>query len=167
MRVIMAATAVLAALAVSGCDINTGPKTAPVACNCAAPAPPPTVAAGNGDTTPPARHRHRHAHRYAASYGGGQAYYWRREYSEVSVQTYDYRSGSHSYAMDESGGDDTGGSGGASAYASSGGSTEGGWVDGYGRGHGGAGAAVGGGDERGRLKPWHGYDIDCPDKPAH
>jgi len=163
MRVILAAAAALAALTVSGCDINTGPKTAPVACNCATPAPPPTGMRGSDDTTPPATaHHHRHAHRYATSYGGGHAYYWRREYSEVSVQTYDYHSDSHSYAM--GGGDEGGGSAGASAYASSGGA----WVDGYGRGHGGAtaGTAVSGGDEHGRLKPWHGYDVDCPDKPA-
>ncbi|HEY0300105.1 MAG TPA: hypothetical protein VGC36_02160 [Rhizomicrobium sp.] len=58
-----------------------------------------------------------------------------------------------------------------------------GWRDGYGRLHDG-GASTGdpahyetgdatagdphetGGDERGRLHPWHGYDADCPD-PAH
>ena len=191
MRIILVAAAI-AALAVSGCDINTGPpKTAKVECNCAAPAPeglrPSTAYA------PPAMHdRYRgYAHHsgYGTARGGGHSHYWRREYSEVSVATYDYHSDSHSYVM--GGGDSSGvsayayaaagGYGGGGAYA--GGSEHGGggyhvvdhgWVDGYGRGHDGGGATTGtpvhfethsGGHGRGAV--WHGYDVDCPDKPTH
>lgn len=170
MRVILAAAAVLAALTVSSCDINTSPRQAKVECNCP-PAPPP--AGMRPATTPPASSHHHDRHRYARSGGythwsGGHSYDWRKEYSEVSVVTYDYRSGSHAYEME-------GGSSGAYAYAESGAYTgsgayagaQGGWVDGYGRGHGGAtaGAPVHYDSHGGaRLKPWHGYDADCPDR---
>lgn len=171
MRAIPVAAAIVVAMMVSSCDINTTPKEAKVGCNCTpAAAQPPAP----GETAPPSepiRH-HRHAHygmRYA---GGGRGHYWRREYSELSVITYDYRSASRSYAMDE---DTSGGGTSASAYAAAGGSVAGAWVDGFGRSHGGGEAVVTGGggettvragDDRARLKPWHGYDVDCPDKPG-
>lgn len=154
MRIRLAAAAALAVLTVSGCDINTGaPRTAKADCNCtpaptAAPAPPQETAR----YAPPPHHR-RHHRSYA--YGGGYA--WRSEYSEVSVETYDYRSDSRAYV--------TGGIGETGYGESGGGGAHGGWVDGYGRAHGDAGTAVH--DRaagRRRLDPWHGYDADCPDQ---
>jgi hypothetical protein len=120
MRVILTAAAALAVIMVSGCDINTGPaKTAKVECNCAG-----TPPAGMRPSTayaPPAEpyhhrwHREHHGTGTASWHGGGShSYYWRREYAELSVATYDYHSTSHSYYMS---GGDGGGSSGASAYA--------------------------------------------------
>lgn len=177
MRVILAAAAALAAMTVSGCDINTGPpKTAKVECNCAAPAAPPEGMRPGTAYAPPVTHGHyrgyRHPHEYGTAHWSGHSHYWRREYSEVSVATYDYHSDSHSYTM--------GGGGGSSgvsayAYAAAGGgyagggyhAVDGGFVDGYGRGH---GATVGEPvhfethpDGHGRGDVWHGYDVDCPD----
>ncbi len=174
MRVILVTAAALAALTLSGCDINTTPKTAKVECNCAAPPAPPAGMRG-GDYNPPPAEPYREHHRwhggshhgYARWHGGegGHSYYWRREYSEMSVFTYDYHSDSHSY---ETGGGHGGGGASAYAYAAAGAYAGGGayagagahtgggayagdaahggdgyhvvdhgWVDGYGRGHGG------------------------------
>ena len=178
MRVILATAAALIAVTLSGCDINTGPpKTAKVECNCAAPVAAPPAGISGGGTTyapPPERHYrwHRHPHSYA--HWSGHSYYWRREYSEVSVQTYDYHSTSTSTYTD-------GGTyGGGDAYASGevygdGGyhTADRGWIDGYGRSHDG-GATTGepvhyethgGGHSRGDV--WHGYDVDCPDPAQH
>jgi hypothetical protein len=192
MRVILAAAAALAAITVSGCDINTGPpKTAKVECNCTAPAAPP--AGMRGSEPPPAEPYHHHSYRRPhesgyASWHGGHSHYWRREYAETSVFTYDYHSGSSTYYAGSHGGGssgasayayaEAGGYAGAGAYAGGGAHGGGyrvvdrGWVDGYGRGHDG-GAPAGApahyethGD-RGRLHPWHGYDADCPDDPRH
>ncbi len=162
MRMVLAAAAALAVFTVAGCDINTGtPKETKVGCNCttppaATPAPP---AAEPYDAPPPAPHRYRwHRHFYAPVYDSVHGYAWRREYSEISVETYDYHSDSHSYVMGE------GAYAGGDAYA--GGAEHGGWTDAYGRAHGGAGDAVHGDARtvyRARMAPWRGYDIDCPD----
>ncbi len=178
MRLALAAFTAMAVLAVSGCDINTGtPREAKVECNCATPTRAiPGTPDMRGSEGPLSRHRR---HYRAASYSQGDrhGYAWRREYSELSVETYDYRSSSRSYSTGESGGES---SGGADAYAyagaSAGGSGDGyrvverGWVDGYGRTHGG-GAAAGtpvhyetSARDGARMHPWHGYDADCPDK---
>lgn len=172
MRVILAAAAALALFTVSGCDINTGPpKTAKVECNCATPAPPAGMRPSTAYAPPETPYRYRaHRHGYGIARWSGHSYYWRREYSEISVATYDYHSDSHSYTM--AGG---GGSYGASAYAAAGAYAGGyhavdhGWVDGYGRGHDG-GATAGtpvhyetNGRSGGRGDVWHGYDVDCPD----
>ncbi len=197
MRVILAAAATLAVIMVSGCDINTGPaRTARVECHCAG-----TPPAGMRDSTasaPPAETYHHRWHRephhaagYASWHGGSHAHYWRREYAELSVATYDYRSTSHSYYLNggESGGTPdasayayAGAYGGGSAYAGAGTQDGGysdrhgdgyrpvphGWVDGYGRAHDGgdAGAPVQV-DGPHRRDPWHGYDVDCPDDARH
>jgi hypothetical protein len=193
MRVILAAAAALVAITVSGCDINTGPpKTAKVECNCAVPAAPPAEMRGSEAYPPPAAPYRYHGHRrphgtFYAGWHDGHSHYWRREYAETSVFTYDYHSGSSSSSYYAGGG----GSSGASAYAYAGAHAGGGayagggahggdgyhvvdhgWVDGYGRGHDG-GATAGEpvhyethGDH-GRLHPWHGYDADCPDDHAH
>lgn len=164
MRAILGVAAALAVLTVSGCDINSGPaKTAKVDCNCTAPpqaatTPPPDM---RGAYAPPTVHyRWRgHAHRYA---GGGHSYYWRREFAEISVATYDYHSDSHSYYQGYQG---TAGGSDASAYAGGGAHGD----DGYRRVDGGATAGEPAyyethGDDRARLHPWHGYDADCPDQ---
>ncbi len=191
MRVILAAAAALAAMTVSGCDINTGPpKTAQAACNCTM--PPPAGMRGSEAYPPPAQHdryrgyRRPHGSSYAG-WHGGHSHDWRREYAETSVFTYDYHSGSSSYDMGSHGGGGASASAyayaGAGAYASggAGGGVHGGdgyhvvdrgWVDGYGRGHDG-GATAGEPvhyethDDHGRLHPWHGYDADCPDDHRH
>ena len=167
MRIVFTAAAALAVLMAAGCDINTGPaREAKVDCHCTAVAPP---AAPIAEAAAPG-HRHRwyhHAYSYGGSYAGHRGYAWRREYSEVSVATYDYRSDSHSYVMGETD-DETGG---ASAYADGaahGGGGAQGWVDGHGRDYGGAamGDAVhheSESSDAARMKPWHGYDVDCPD----
>lgn len=176
MRVLLALTGAAMALALSGCDINTNGQKQ-TACNCAATPPAAPVAA----TTPPDmrgstaymppeepwpyHHRHRHAgHGYA--YSGHHGYYWRREYSEISVATYDYHSGSTSRFFGYTGGDAYHGGG---DYHGEHDGADHGWIDGYGRSHGGyAGGAVRretGSD--GRDRPWHGYDADCPDDPHH
>ncbi|HEY0105727.1 MAG TPA: hypothetical protein VGB91_06540 [Rhizomicrobium sp.] len=156
MRLGLAAFAILAALTVSSCDINTGtPKAAKVECNCAPPLQAAAVPAKPDIDMPRPAHRHRRhrADHYAG--GGYHAFAWRREYSEYSVSTYDYRSDSRSYVT------------GGERYR-----TAGGRADGYGYGHGG-GAAAGipahyetGGHGRARMDPWHGYDADCPDEDA-
>src|SRR5258707_13857466 len=140
MRAILTACAALAALSLTSCDINTGtPKTAQVDCHCATPPPvagTPDMRGSTGYEPPPVRHRRRyHGYAYAGhgSYNG-HSHYWRREDSELSVATYDYHSDSHSYVMGDSGGAYAEGGGGA--YV--GGAVHGGWVDGYGPGHGGA-----------------------------
>ena len=172
MRMVLAAAAALAVFTVAGCDINTGtPKETKVGCNCTTPpAATPAPPAGEPYYEPPHHHHRWYGHGTTRSYGGGvHGYAWRREYSEFSVQTYDYHSDSHSYVM---GGEDSSAYAGGSTYAGggayAGGGVHGGWVDGYGRGHGGATA----GDaahyetataDRARLAPWRGYDIDCPD----
>lgn len=150
MRVLWTAAVALIALTVSSCDINTTPKTAKVECNCAAPAAP------SAYTPPPAPIRHPHRG-YARATGGGHGHVWRREYSEISVFTYDYHSDSSGYSV---GGHASGG-----GYAADGGGAAAGggvWVDGYGRRHG-TGGAVPPADDRARMAPWHGYDATCPD----
>ncbi|MEI9991598.1 MAG: hypothetical protein WDM86_16330 [Rhizomicrobium sp.] len=156
MRIILAAAAALAVFTVAGCDINTGPaKDTKVGCNCATPPAATPTPTGEADTPPPPRHRwHRHGDRHV--YGGGHGYAWRREYSEISVATYDYHSDSRSYVM--GGGD----------YAGGGAAHGNGWVDGYGRAYGGgADHHETAADDRARLHPWHGYDADCPDNDPH
>jgi hypothetical protein len=156
MRAILTACAALAALCLTSCDSNTGtPKAAKVECNCAPPAQTAGVPDLRGNEAAPRPHQRHYGHaRY--TYPG---HAWRREYSEISVETYDYHSDSRSFAMADGG-----------AYA--GGSGEGyravehGWIDGYGRSHGGgatAGASVDY-DGRTRRDTWHGYDAECPDK---
>jgi hypothetical protein len=171
-RILLAAAAALAVFTVGGCDINTGaPKPAQSTCNCNGTPPPRQVTtppAPSEPYTPPEHYRRRHE-RYA--YGsGGHRYYWRRGYSEIAVQTYDYHSDSSSTVIGEDG------DGydhrrfhhdGGVAYAGDGVHGEG-WIDGYGRHHGGdtgigAPAPVSGPDAIARLQPWHAYDIDCPD----
>lgn len=207
MRVILVTAAALAALTLSGCDINTTPKTAKVECNCTPPAPPPVATHDDDYGPPPPDHDHYRDryrghggshHGYARWHGGGHSHYWRREYSEMSVFTYDYHSDSHSY---ETGGGHGGGGASAYAYAAAGAYAGGGayagagahtggglyaggggdgyhvvehgWVDGYGRSHGGD-AYTGdpahyetAPDDRGRRSVWHGYDEDCPDPAGH
>lgn len=182
MRVILALAGAAVALSLSGCDINTnGQKQAN--CNCAAtPAAPPVAATtppdmrGSTAFMPPEARPYSHRHRTRErgyAYGGGHHgyYYWRKEYSEISVATYDYHSGSTStyFGGDayHGGGDYRGGHGErGDGYRGA----EYGWIDGYGRGH---GAHVGdavhydGGTADGRDHPWHGYDADCPDDPHH
>jgi len=181
---ILAATAILAVFTVSGCDINTGGgKPASVDCHCAVPvAAAPAAAPIATASAPPVEYHHRYHYRhrgYGARYAGVHGYYWRREYSEISVATYDYHSDSHSYYV----GGHEGGGASAYAYAYAGGGAsagahadgeyhvaEGGWIDGFGRGHGGR-ATTGTpvhyeepSNEHDRMRPWHGYDADCPDK---
>ncbi|HXC54509.1 MAG TPA: hypothetical protein VNU97_04390 [Rhizomicrobium sp.] len=178
MRIILAAAAALAALTVSGCDIDTGPpKTAKVECNCAQ--PPQSAAAlppdmrGSTAYPPPARHYRWHGRRYA---GGVHGYYWRREYAELSVSTYDYHSDSHSYYQGDRGGSAASAYAYAGAAAYAGGASYGGAAvhggDGFTRVEG--GATIGApthyethADDRARLHPWHGYDADCPDQDRH
>ncbi len=177
MRPILAATAILAVFTVSGCDINTGGgKPASADCHCAAPVAAAPAPVATTASAAPAEYHHRYHYRhrgYGARYAGWHAhgYYWRKEYSEISVATYDYHGGSHSYYVG-------GHEGGASAYAGAGEhgggdyhAVDGGWVDGFGRGHGGhAGTPVhyeARADEHDRMKPWHGYDADCPDGDDH
>jgi hypothetical protein len=150
MRVIWTAAAALIALCVSGCDINTTPKTAKVECNCTTSPAPPAGMRGSDEDVPPPPYRHRHGHGgYARYHDRGHS--WRREYSEISVFTYDYHSDSYGGTMG-------GASGGASVYA---GTSGGGAVSGA------AAQDTPPADDRARLKPWRGYDVDCPDKPAH
>jgi len=163
MRMVLAAAAALAVFTVAGCDINTGtPKETKVGCNCTLPpAASPVLPTPAGDDTPPTHRYRHHGHGYGRSYGSIHGYAWRREYSEYSVATYDYRSDSHSYVM---GGDSYAGGG---VYR--GGGAHGGWVDAYGRAHGGDAAHFETATaDRARMAPWRGYDIDCPDNdPRH
>jgi hypothetical protein len=141
------------ALSLSGCDTNTGTPAARVSCNCATPAVPIPGMRGSTAFAPVATH-HRTHRRFAARWDS-HSYYWRREFAEVSVQTYGYHSDSHSHYESGGGGHDSG----------SGVRTGSGWQDGYSRWH-----AVAGGATRGanadatRLQSWHGYDADCPDR---
>ncbi len=172
MRAILTACAALAALSLASCDINTGtPNNAQAGCHCTAPPPAPVPPAAGTETAyappPPAHHRH-HGGVYAygghGRYSGHGSYYWRREFSEVSVQTYEYHSDSRSYASDGAyAGSGTYGEGGATAGDSVHGE---GWVDGYGRAHGGAtaGSAVHYEHDGRRRSVWHGYNEDCPDR---
>jgi hypothetical protein len=163
MRAIGIALAMLGVCAIGACDINTGgSKSDKVACNCTAPPPAPPAAPPVVVPPEPRVHHVSHHdgwHDYAAHTGHGRAhaYYWRREYAEISVQTYDYRSDSHSYVMGES-----------DAYAG-GGAYGGGHHGGGHRGHGGE-ATTGEPaffnpppDDRARSSVWHGYDEDCPE----
>jgi hypothetical protein len=159
MRIARFVAGALAVFALAGCDINTGPaKPAQTGCNCTTPPPPAPPAYEPPAYEPPVPHTHwrYHTRRYAGAHG----YAWRREYAELSVETYDYRSSSRSYVTDE--GAYAGGS-----YA--GGAVHGaGWVDGYGRAHGGGDAGVpvhSNVADRARAAVWRGYDIDCPDAP--
>ena len=184
-RIFLAAAAALAVFTVGGCDINTGSqKPAQTTCNCngtppaqaAAPAAPPEP------YTPPEHYRrHRTSGRhyaYGRYDGGARTYYWRRAYSEIAVQTYDYHSESSSYVIGEDGDhrgyrrgghhDGDGGYAGGAVHRE-------GWVDGYGRHHDGGEASAGApvhedvahedasANDNARLHPWHGYDADCPD----
>jgi len=177
-RIFLAAAAALAVFTVSGCDINTGAqKPAQSTCNCAGTPPQASVPPAPSETaTPPGYHRHHHGYgrhyAYGGHDGGAHAYYWRRSYSEISVQTYDYHSSSSAYVMGEDGdredhgGTDRHGEG----YAGGAVHGEGGWVDDYGRHHDGGDATAGEGPvhaettgDGARLHPWHGYDADCPD----
>ena len=87
----------------------------------------------------------------------GHAYYWRREFAEISVQTYGYHSDSRSYySAGGSGGHDGGDSGvpiAAGRTATAAGTETAGVV-----GHGESAVVA-----DARLHPWHGYDADCPD----
>ena len=186
MRIILAAALSLIAVSVTGCDINTTPKTTQVGCNCTVP-PAPPAATPYPPPAPADFHRHARGgshHGYARWSGGGHTYYWRREYAEMSVFTYDYHSGSHSYSTGGHGGGYSGAS--AYAYAAAGASGGGGAYAGGGSGY--VGDAVHGDDgyravpgatagdpahydTRGhggaRMDPWHGYDVDCPDPANH
>jgi hypothetical protein len=168
MRVILAAAAALAAVTVSGCDLHSGPaKPAQVTCNCTAPATPPAGMRGSTAYAPPPaaprRHRGYHHEYDIARWSGGHSHVWRREYAEVSVVTYDYHSGSRSYDTDAGGGAYTGDAvhGGDGYHGAAHG-----WVDGYGRGHGGGESVRDDtpADGRGRRDPWRGYDALCPDR---
>jgi hypothetical protein len=176
MRVILALASATVALSLSGCDIRGGDQKPATACNCATPpaaatttTPPPDMR-GSTAYMPPAIHHRRHYRPRGYAYGSGHhgTYYWRKEYSEVSVAMYDYHSGStSSYFGGESyGGDDYHGGHGGGGYHGA----AHGWIDGYGRGHDGyVGDAVHheSGADDGRDRPWHGYDADCPDDPHH
>jgi hypothetical protein len=169
MRAILVMAAALAVLTVSGCDINSAPpKATQVQCNCGT-TPPPVAAAtpapdmrGSTAYAPPARH-HRYRHPRGFARWHDRSYFWRREYAELSVVTYDYHSGSQTYYDDGTGHHDTADNSGThdDGYTR----VDSGWIDGYGRGHGNGGAHGGSGDDaRGRLHVWHGYDADCPDQ---
>jgi hypothetical protein len=178
MRVIVALAGAVLALSLSGCDMRGGDQKQ-AACNCAtAPVAPPVAAAtptpdmrGSTAYTPPEEPRpYHHRHRaHGTGYGGGHhGYAWHREYSEISVAMYDYHSASTStYVGGDTGGYDHHGHGDHDGGYHD---ADHGWIDGYGRGHGGyVGDAVHhetGGDD-GRDRPWHGYDADCPDDPHH
>jgi hypothetical protein len=137
---IIAAT--LACLGLAGCDnsANAPPPTVQAVappCNCQ----PQSEAAAQ-----PAPHRatYRH-HRHWSSHA-------RRDYNER--ESYSYRSQSRSTYRSESG--DQG------AQQSSGNAEGNVWVDGYGRSHyAGTETASAASDDRARLAPWHGYDVDC------
>jgi len=182
MRVILALAGAAVALSLSGCDINTnGQKQAN--CNCATtpPAAPPVATANppdmRGSTAymPPEEprpyHRHHRSHGRGYAYGGGHHgyHYWRREYSEISIAAYDYHSGSTSTYFGYTGGGTHGDYHGGSHGEHDGGyhEVDGGWIDGYGRGHGGEAVHYESGADDGRGRPWHGYDADCPDDPHH
>ncbi len=160
MRGIVTACAALAALSLTGCDINTGaPKTVQADCHCTnLPAAAPPVTSGDTDYEPRPAHRHSHRHGYADS-GSAHSYSWRREYSEVSVATYDYRSDSRSYTI--------GASDAAYSGDSAGGESHGGLVDDHDSATAGEPVHRAQGDRHGRLSPWHGYDADCPDRDRH
>jgi hypothetical protein len=148
MRAVGLVLAATAALGLASCDINTGPpKAAQADCHCAAPPPavPPV------EPAPPPTYRHHHRYAYSG-HTSGHTYYWRREYSELSVDVYDYHSSSTRYTT-----------GGGASYAGGGAYTG---DAAYGGGHDGAGTgtAVYAGGGHDRLSVWHGYDQDCPDK---
>jgi hypothetical protein len=188
-RILLAAAAALAVFTVGGCDITTGPqKPAQSACNCNGTQPTQqttTPPAPSEPYAPPQHDRRHREHGWHYAYdrqhenGGAHQYYWRRAYSEIAVQTYDYHSDSSSYVTGDDGDHRGVGDGhrrfhhdehydGGGAYAGGGVHGEG-WIDGYGRHRDGGGASAGApvhGEGRGdeaRLHPWHGYDIDCPD----
>lgn len=188
MRSILVLAAALAVLTASGCDINTAPsKPATVECHCAAPpaqaaaTPPPDMRGSTAYQPPQYDYRPRwnaRGHRYAGGDGyrshGGDAYRWHRSYAERSVFSYDYHSDSHGYYQGDnySGGNSYTDGGGYADHGTHGDDgfrpVEQGWIDGYGRSHGGGGGGISitggtGGVERARLHPWHGYDADCPD----
>lgn len=132
--------AILACLGLAGCDnsANTPVPTAQAVappCNCQ----PQNEAAAQAA---PSRATHRH-HRYWSSYA-------HRDYSES--ESYSHSSQSRSYYQSEFG--DQG------AQQSSGNAEENVWVDGYGRRHY-AMTASAASNDRARLAPWHGYDVDC------
>lgn len=208
MRTLAVLAAATVALALSGCDINTSPRTAKAECGCCScptQAAPPTRTAATPpmpdddmrgsdayEPRPYRRHHHRGYDRYRPhrdrgySRWNGHSYYWRREYSEMSIYTYDYRSASTSTYVGATAGAAAGASAyayagaGAGAYAGAGAGAStgggyrvvpGGWQDGYGRWHDGRATAgdpahyepTGSGDGGSRMQPWHGYDADCPD----
>lgn len=161
MRIAKISAAALAVIAVAGCDINTGPaKPAQTTCNCTPPQPAVAPPAYGEPSYSPPPHRGRHrAHR---SYGGAHGYAWRREYAELSVETYDYHSTSTVTVVGDSGGY----AGGGYAYEGHGGAASGTWTDGYGRVHSGAPVHRDAAVDRARAAVWRGYDADCPDDPA-
>jgi hypothetical protein len=137
MRATIIAT-ILACLGVAGCD-NPASTPAPTVqavappCNCQ-----PQNEAAAQAAPPRATYRH---HRHWSAYA-------RHNYSES--ESYSSRSQSRSYYQSESG----------DQSASRSNAEEGTWVDGYGRSHYVATASAAP-DDRARLAPWHGYDVDC------
>ena len=67
MRKVLAAALSLIAVSVTGCDINTTPKTTQVGCNCAQPPAPPAGMRGSDTFPPPAGTR---THERYRSHGG-------------------------------------------------------------------------------------------------
>ena len=137
MRATIIAT-ILACLGLAGCD-NPASTPAPTVqavappCNCQ-----PQNEAAAQAAPPRATYRH---HRHWSAYA-------RHNYSES--ESYSSRSQSRSYYQSESG----------DQSASRSNAEEGAWVDGYGRSHFVATASAAT-DDRARLAPWHGYDVDC------
>jgi hypothetical protein len=146
MRVLFALTA-LGALALAGCDLNPpAPQKAAtqVVCNC--PKPPPAVTPPEPlpTVTPePKPHAGRHHVRhYARRHRSGGSEDYAYDYHGGSTYTDD--TDHHRHAHD--------------------------WVDGYGRHHAIWDEASAGSDydPRWRDRPYHGYDVDCPNQPpAH
>jgi hypothetical protein len=134
----------LACLGLAGCD---SPGNAP-ATNTQAVAPPCNCQPQNEATAQaaPIRATHRH-HRHWSSYA-------RRDYSES--ESYSTSSQSRSYYQSAS--DDQGEYDDRGARQSA--AEEDVWVDGYGRSHY-AMTASAAHNDRARLAPWHGYDVDC------
>jgi hypothetical protein len=178
-RILLAAAAALAVFTVAGCDINTGaPKPAQSTCNCGGAQPPPQASVPPApESYAPPEHRHHAQSRHYADRGhdrGAHSYYWRRSYSEVAVQTYDYHSDSSSTVIGDDGDRrDYHHEGHEGGDANAGAEHGEGWVDGYGRRHDGGEASIGepvhdnGRGDGARLHPWHGYDADCPDDDSH
>lgn len=129
----------LALLAVSSCDSNNpAPKPAAVSCNCTAPATTPQ-AAPEPAPEPTGHSRGTAAPHHRVASGRARGYRWHRTYAEAAVFTYDYHSDSRSYFL------------GAVSDRSS---------DGW---HGSHVHAISNDDAKARMKPWHGFDVDCPD----